>query len=317
MARKFKKTLILAKIEATPGTDAAPAAADALLISDASFEVEYRNVERNLIRDAMGHSGTLVGTRNLKIDFTVELSTSGSAGVAPAWGKLLLACAFAEVVTASTSVEYTPVSASFKTLTIKYSADGVIHTATGCMGTVTINQPEGDRPTLQFSFVGTDSGSAAAAAPTADLTAWKVPEVVNSLNTGKLTLGGTYATGAITGGTEYCSRGLTLNMANDVKYLAMLGCSSIDITDRKPAGQYAIEVTGAQEVTMRAEINANTATSVSLLHGSAAGKQILVHVPRAVRLNPRYEDYEGVLLLSNDFNAEPVLGNDEVRIVAL
>lgn len=316
MARKFKKTLILAKIETTAGTDATPAAADALLISDASFEVEYRNVERNLIRPMMGHSGTLVGTRNLKIDFTVELSTSGAAGTAPPWGKLLLACAFAEVVTASTSVEYTPISDAFKTLTIKYAADGVVHTALGCMGTVTLNQPEGDRPTLQFSFIGTDGGSVAAT-PTGSYTDWKVPDVVNSANTGKLTLGATYASAAISGGIEYCSRGLTLNMNNDVKYLAMLGCSGVDITDRKPSGSFAIEVTAAQEISMRAEINANTATAVSLLHGSAAGKQVLVHVPKAMRLNPRYEDYEGVLLLSNDFNAEPNLGNDELRIVCV
>lgn len=316
MARKFKKTIILAKIETTAGTDAAPAAADALLVSDASFEVEYRNVERNLLRATMGHSGTLVGTRNLKIDFTVEMSTSGTAGTAPAWGKLLLACAMAEVVTAATRVDYTPVSSGFQTLTIKYSADGVVHTALGCMGTVTLNQPEGDRPTLQFSFIGTDGGSVAAT-PTATYTDWKVPEVVNSLNTGKLTLGATYATGAITGGTEYCSRGLTLNLANDVKYLAMLGCSGVDITDRKPTGSFAIEVTAAQEITMRSEINANTATSVSLIHGSAVGKQILVHVPSAMRLNPRYEDYEGVLLLSNDFNAEPITGDDELRIVVM
>ena len=144
-----------------------------------------------------------------------------------------------------------------------------------------------------------------------------MPEVVNNINTGKLTLGAAYAAGAITGGTEYCSRGLSLDMANDAKYIAMLGCASVDITDRKPTGKFSIEVTGAQEVAMRAAINASTPTAVSLLHGSGAGKRVLIHVPRAVRLNPKYDEYEGTLLLSNDFNAEPIVGNDEVRIVVL
>lgn len=317
MPRKTNRTVILAKIEATAGTDAAPAAADALLIGDNSFDVEYKNVDRNLIRPTMGHGGTLVGTRNVKIDITIELSTSGTAGTAPPWGKLLLACAFAEVVTAATMVEYTPVSDGLKTLTIKYSKDGVIHTALGCMGTVSFEEPEGDRPTLKFSFVGIDGGSVAAATPANDLTAWQLPEVVNNINTGKLTLGAAYAAGAITGGTEYCSRGLSLDMANDAKYLAMLGCASVDVTDRKPTGKFSIEVTGAQEVAMRAAINASTPTAVSLLHGSGAGKRVLIHVPRAVRLNPKYDEYEGTLLLSNDFNAEPIVGNDEVRIVVL
>jgi hypothetical protein len=317
MPRKTNRTVILAKIEATAGTDAAPAAADALLIGDNSFDVEYKNVDRNLIRPTMGHGGTLVGTRNVKIDITIELSTSGTAGTAPPWGKLLLACAFAEVVTAATMVEYTPVSDGLKTLTIKYSKDGVIHTALGCMGTVSFEEPEGDRPTLKFSFVGIDGGSVAAATPANDLTAWQLPEVVNNINTGKLTLGAAYAAGAITGGTEYCSRGLSLDMANDAKYIAMLGCASVDVTDRKPTGKFSIEVTGAQEVAMRAAINASTPTAVSLLHGSGAGKRVLIHVPRAVRLNPKYDEYEGTLLLSNDFNAEPIVGNDEVRIVVL
>ena len=172
MPRKTNRTVILAKIEATAGTDAAPAAADALLIGDNSFDVEYKNVDRNLIRPTMGHGGTLVGTRNVKIDITIELSTSGTAGTAPPWGKLLLACAFAEVVTAATMVEYTPVSDGLKTLTIKYSKDGVIHTALGCMGTVSFEEPEGDRPTLKFSFGGIDGGSVAAASSEDSVTAW-------------------------------------------------------------------------------------------------------------------------------------------------
>lgn len=322
MTRKIKKTLILAAVEATPGTAATPTAADALLISDASFSMEYNNVERNIMRPWLGHGGTLLGTRHVQIEFTVELSGSGTAGVAPAWGKLLLGCGFAETVTPNKLVEYTPVSEGLKTLTIKYSADGVIHTALSCMGTVTFGEQEGEKPTLKFNFIGVDAGSAAAAAPTADFTAWKIPEVVNSHNSGRLTFGGVYdsATGDLDSahpGQTYCSRGLTLDMANDAKYLALLGCSHVDITDRKPNGKFALALDGAQEVAMRAEINANQPTSLFLKHGSRDGLRVHLFVARAVRLNPSYEDYEGQLLLSCDFNAEPDSGNDEIRIACL
>lgn len=317
MARKTKNTLIQAKLESTIGQDATPGATDTLLVSDASHEIVYRNVDRNLIRPTMGHSGSLVGTRHVKIDFTCELAPSGAAGTAPAWGRLLQACAFAEVVTPNERVEYNPVSAGFKTLTIKYSADGVIHTALGCMGTVAFSLPEGERPTLKFSFIGVDAGPAAAATPGSNLTAWTIPEVVNAQNTGKLTFGATLAQGALSGGTEYCSRGLELDMANDAKYLALLGCTGVDITDRKPSGNCQIELTGAQEVAMRGEINANTPTSISLRHGSGAGKQVILHAPRCLRLNPKEADYEGIRLLGMEFNAEPIQGNDEVHIVCL
>lgn len=317
MGRKTKKTVILAALETVAGTAVAPAAADALLISEAAFEPQYNNIDRDLLRPQMGHGGQLVGDRHIQITFTVELAAAGTAGTAPAWGKLLQACAFAEVVTAGDYVEYLPVSDALKTLTIKYSADGVIHTASGCMGTFSLNMPAGERPTLAFTFIGRDDGPQAAGTPVTDFTAWKMPEVINASNTQKLKLGGSYAAGAITGGTEYCSRGLTLEMANETKFLTFAGCDGIDLTDRKPTGSFAIELAGAAEVTMRAEINANTATSLSMLHGSAAGKQVLVYLPQIVRLNPTYDDYEGVMLFSNEFNAEPKVGNDEVRIVVM
>lgn len=317
MARLVKRTAILAALETTSGTAVTPAATDALVISDASFSVEYNNVERSLLRPTLGHSGTLVGSRHVKIDFTCELFASGAVGIAPPWGKLLQACAMAEVVTMFSRVEYTPVSTGFKSLTIHYHMDGVTHIAVGCMGTVELSEQDGERPTLKFSFVGTDGGISAANMPGQTLSAWKAPEVVNGFNSGRLTLGGTYSAGAITGGVAYCSRGLSLNLANDAKFIQLLGCSGADITDRKPTGKFEIEVSAAQEVTMRGEINANTPTSLSLLHGSAAGKRVLVHVPQALRLNPQYSDYEGTALLACDFNAEPVTGNDELRIVCL
>lgn len=316
MSRKIKRTVILAALESTPGTAVTPTATDALLVAEPNFEPQYENVERNLVRPQMGHGGSLVGDRHVQITFTVELSGSGAAGTAPPWGKLLRACAFTESVE-DDYVEYLPASDNLQSLTILYSVDGVVHTATGCMGTFSLSMEAGAVPTLAFTFLGRDGGPVAAAAPATTLTQWRVPEVLNASNTQKIKLGGSYAAGLITGGVEYCSRGLTLEMANDTKYLSMIGCSSIDITDRLPTGSVALEVTAAQEVTMREEINTNTATSLSLLHGTAAGKQILVYCPQIVRLNPAYDDYEGKLLLTHDFNAEPQSGNDEVRIVAL
>lgn len=318
MARKFKKTLIRVAAEATAGTAITTfTATDVLQVADASFDTDYKNVERNLMRPYMGHSGTLVGTRNHKIDFSVELATSGTAGTAPPWGRLMIACACAEVITAGTLVEYMPVSDALKTITIQYWADGVLHTAAGCMGSVSIELNEGDRPMLKFSSVGADAGLATAATPTSDLTAWKIPEVVNSINSAKLTLGGAYAAGIVTGGTQYCSRGLSFNVANDAKFNTLLGCSGADITDRKPTGRFELELDAAQEVAMRGEINANTPTSLSLMHGSAPGKRVLLWAPRITRLNPKYQDQDGKLLVGMDFNAEPLAGNDEFRLALL
>lgn len=315
MSRTIRRTAILAKLEATAGADAAPTgAADALLISNATFDAELNNVERKLLRGFMGNAESLVGSRFSKTTFDVEVSTSGTAGTAPAWGKLMLACAFAEV-TGAALVEYTPVTLGLKTLTIKYLLDGLQHTLLGCMGTVSPDMTEGSVPKLKFTFYGVDGGHTALPLPALTLTAWKAPKVVSAENSGTVVLGGTYAAGLVTGGTSYPSRGLTFDVGNDVKRIPMLGAGNqVDITDRGVTGSVQLELTAAQEVQMFNDISANTLSTLSFTHGTVAGHRITVYGPAVQRINPKHIDHEGRAHFGMDLRFTPLLGNDELRI---
>lgn len=318
MARLIRNTVILAKIETTYGVDAAPTgAANALLISDASFDITYNNVDRNLIKGFMGADAQLAGTRFVQLSFSVEIAGSGAAGTAPAYGPLLKACALAEVVTAGSRVEYTPVSTGLQSLTIYYLDDGVQHKALGCMGTVQLSMGEGERPLFKFTFTGLDGGATEAASPLPTLTAWKAPVVISDANTGDIKLGGTYSAGAISGGTTYASRGLSLDLGNEVKQIALLGGQSVDITNRVTSGSMQLELSAADEVSFFADVNANTLTSLSFEHGTAAGAKVIFHAPSVQRVNPKHADYEGRVHLSYDLRLIPVSGNDELRIVVL
>lgn len=322
MARLIRKTAILAKVETTAGVDAAPTgAANALLISNASFEYSYNNVSRELLRGFIGGSEQLAGTRYVKASFDVEISGSGAAGTAPAFGPLLLGCAMAEVVNPATPgpacVEYTPVSTGMKTLTIYYHRDGLLRKMLGAMGTVELVMEEGGRPVFRFSFTGVDGGVVAQADPTLTLTAWKAPLVITDQNTGDIKLGGTYTQGVVTGGTAYTSRGLSMQLGNDVKYVALLGGQGVDITNREATASCQLELTAAQEASFIADINANTLTSLSFEHGTTAGGKVLVFAPAVQRINPRDADYEGRAHTSLDLRLLPSAGNDELRIVTL
>lgn len=318
MPRIMRNTAILAKIETTIGTDAAPTgAANALLISNASFERTYNNVDRDPLRGYMGGRQSLPGTRFVKATFDVELTGSGTAGTAPAWGPLLMACAMAET-TSATAVEYTPVSTGLKSLTIKYIVDGVLHTILGAMGEVEVDMQEGAIPVLKFSFTGRDGGDTEQAIPAQTLTGWKTPQVITAENSGCLTLGGTYAAGAITGGTTYPSRGLNVKLGNDVKQLALLCAGNqVDITNRNTTGSTQLELTAAQEVAFVTDVNAATMTSLSFVHGTTAGAKVMVFAPNVQRINPKHVDYEGRAHFGLDLNFVPINGNDELRIVAL
>ena len=320
MPRLIRKTAILAKTEVTYGTDSVPTgAANAILVSNASFNLAYNNVERNFIRPFFGGSGQLAGTRFVECSFEVELANSGTAGTAPAWGPLLRACGMAEALLSTPSrVEYTPVSASFSSVTIYYHIDGVRRVALGCMGNVEIMLNEGAAPMLRFTFAGLDGGRTAVADPAVTLTAFRAPQVVTDVNSGDINLGATYSAGVLSSGTAYPSRGLTVNLQNTVSRKALLGGQAVQISDRNVQGSMQLDLTAAQEVSFLTDINANTNTSLGFSHSTGAGVGILLHAPQVQRIDPSDTEYEGDVHAAMNLRFTPTTaGNDELRLVCL
>jgi hypothetical protein len=317
--RLIRKTAILLKIETTYGTDPTPTgAANALLVSNLSVNpLNAQNVDRDNVRTYFGASEQLVGTAYVEMGFDVEFQSSGDLGVAPAWGPALRAAGFGEAVTADTRVDYTPISDALESCTIYWYDDGVLHKAHGARGTVEIVAGVGERPVFRFNFIGIDGGISAASNPALTLTAWQQPKVITDANTGDLTFGGTYSAGAITGGTPYPSRGLSLNMGNAVNFTPLLGGETVDLTDRQVSGSIQLDLTAAQEVSFMASVKANTLGSLSMLHGTAEGFRVLIFAPSVQMINPSKQEINGKRLIGYDIRAVPVAGNDELRIVAL
>jgi hypothetical protein len=316
MGRYIRNTAILAKVETTEGTDAVPTGADnALLVSDVNINpLNAQNVDRALIRNYFGASEQLVGPAHKVVDFTTELAGSGTAGTAAPWGELLRACGFAESGV-TTYKQYAPdTPANQKSATIYYYDDGVLHKLLGAKGTVKIGLGIGERPTLQFSFIGIDGGDTAAANPSTTLTSWKQPLAVTNPNTPDLKLGGTYATGAVTGGTAYTSRGLQLDCGNAVQFTPLLGADYVDITGREVTGSLQLDLTAAQEVTFITSVKGNTLQSISLEHGTAEGAIVGVFLTAAQLINPSKQDANGRRLIGYDLRSVPSAGNDDLII---
>lgn len=318
MSRLSRKTAILAKIETTYGNDAVPTGlANAILISNQSINpLTANNVNRALVREYLGGAEQLVGTAFVDVTFDIELQSSGAAGTAPAWGPLLRACGFAEVVTAASRVEYNPVSASFESATLYYFDDGALHSLLGARGSFKLGMGVGNRPTITFHFVGLDGGITSVANPAQTLTAWKTPTVITDQNTGDLLLGCSYAAAALTGGTAYPSKGIDIDSGNAVTHMPLLGGQSIELTDRNITGKISLDLTVAQEITLMSGLKANTLQSVGLTHGTVAGSKIIVYSPAVQLINPRKEDQNGRRLIGFDTRHVPSAGNDELRIVA-
>ena len=104
MALLLRKRLIVIETETTYGTDAAPDAADAVLVRDLNITPQSSDVvSRQLIRPYLGASQQLLANTRVECTFSVELAGSGTAGTAPQYGKALKACGLAETIVASTS----------------------------------------------------------------------------------------------------------------------------------------------------------------------------------------------------------------------
>jgi hypothetical protein len=323
MPRFVRNTAILAKIETTYNTDPTPTgSANALLVSNLSTNpLNANNVDRDLVRPYFGASEQLLGTYNVEMGFDIELTGSGVAGTAPLWGPLIRACSFAEVLTATTRVDYTPITSNQESVTIYWYDDGVLQVATGCRGTMTLAMKSGERPVMSFKFTGLVGAMSAVANPSITLTGWKTPQIPTDANTMDLTYGGAVSpTGApaITGGTSYPSTGLDLDIGNTVTHTPLIGGETVDVTDRQASGKVQLDLTAAQEVSFLSTVKLATLGALSMLHGTVAGQKVLVHVASAQLFNPSKAELNGRRMIGYDLRAVPTpggSGNDELRIV--
>lgn len=320
MAERYtRRSAILAVLEASYGAAAVTwAGTDAiLLVEPPRFAIEPDNVPRNLALPWMGNSEELPATRRAKLNFKVEMVGSGALGTPPAWGKLLRACGFAEVITAGQRVTYTPVNSGFESLSFRFFRDGVRYVARGGRGMPKLDLSAYGVPTLEFEFWAFDTSALAASIPAIDVSASLTPEVVTDANSGDIRLGSTLTGGNISGGTVLASRGITWDIGNKLSHKKLLGGEQIAITDRSVSGQISVDLDADQEITWRDEINAVTLSSVSFQHGTTDGKKINVFAPRVQRTNPQAVDYEGNILIQSDLRALPgPTGAPELTIIA-
>lgn len=319
--RTYRNVFLLGKIETTSGTDAVPTGAANAILPTGDVKItaiEASQVPRNVVRGYFGSSGKLVGSTWMMAEFSVEKQGSGAAGTAPAWGVFLRAAGFAETVTASTRVDYTPVSTAIETMSLYAYTDGLLFKFIGGVvdfgGSTVVN----GIPSYSIKVYAPFLAPTAASNPTPTLTAWKDPSLVNDANTADLVLGGTYSAGAISGGTSYVSGGVEFAMNNQVARTEMIGAKRVVLTDRAVSGTIkTLDLTAAQEVTLLGYIPAGTATSIGIVHGTVAGYKVLEFFPQARLLSHSYQNVDGVLLSDFGFDAPPSAGNDDMRIVVL
>lgn len=309
MAKFIRKSVVLAKLQATSGTAAQPAAStDAMLVRNLSATpVNAEFVDRDLYRPYMGNSGQVATTQYSQVEFEVEIAGSGTAGVEPGWGCLLRASGFSETITEDADVIYTPISDAFEQITLHYYLDGLLHKLTDARGTVSFDLTAKSIPVMKFSFMGVYVPITDATLPAdIDFSAFTLPLAVNKQNTPQWSLG------AYSG----CLQSLTFDMANELVWRSLVNCEGAEITDRKPTGKLVLELPRIAQLNWPQMVLSGAGSPLSITHGTQAGRIVQINTPLAQLTNPTYSEQDKIAMLNLDMSLKPTdVGNDEIEIV--
>ena len=304
-----RKTVVLAKIEASYGVDPVPTpAANALLVSDVDVKPTGEAIQRNFIKSTLSQAQFIRGQRSVELSFKTELKGTGTRGVLPTtgWeGPLFRACGMSEVVTASTSIVYAPVSTGFESAALYVYRDGLFHKLLGCRGSFKITLEVGKYPVVDWKFNGLYA-SPADTTPAAQSFSAVSPNTVLSAG---LAIGG-YA--------AICEK-IELDINNTISARKSMnsatGLVGYEITGRDPQGSFDPEtVTEAvNPFWARWESAAAQALAIGPI-GSASGNIISVAAPKLQFKDMSYGDRDGVLTYQVPFALAMNAGDDELTI---
>jgi len=303
---RIRKTTIFAKLETVYGTAVALAGEDAIRTHEASVTPFVASlIDRNLDGAAFGNSGGIHAGAHVEVEFDVEMSGSGAAGTAPAYGDLFKACQMQETIVASTSVTYAPNSNGTASLTMYFQLDGQRHALRGARGTWSIKFSSQGIPYIHFKFTGlwVDPESTADLVP--DFTGFTTPRPVTFDYTPSVTLHGLSAV----------FKDFSYDHANDVQYFNNPGEEFVDIMDRKPAGSISLLAPALSTKNYFTTAKADTQAGLVLVHGMTAGNIVTFNGPNTQITEPKYSDDRGRVMLDAGLQFCYGSGDDEMSLV--
>lgn len=259
---------ILAGVETTYGVDPTPTAS--ALIRDVTIDdVMGELVEIDFLRVGMGGRAKALHGRHVSLKGKIYLASSGTAGTAPAWDWLARCTGHAKVVTASTRVEYTPIDTGHESAAIYCNIEGNRTRMLGSRGGITWRWGVGAFPEAEFDLLGIFDANVAAAFPTIDNAAWKIPPL--------------FAKDTVTNfkiaGNDEEMQSLEILSGVAKEYSELINRREIDVTDRRGSVSTTIlEPPFATRIYQASVGIVGNHKTVAMTHGSVAGSIVKADV---------------------------------------
>jgi len=305
------RSIIAAKIEAVEGTSETLAGADAnvQIMEPAKFEPNISMFDRQLLDVSYSSFKQIPGTRLATISFKCENKGSGTAGTAPAIGKLLKACGFLETVVAVTSVTYAPLSAlaTIPTLTVAVYIDGVRKQIRGARGNVKYSAKNGEPGVFEFTFLGVYDAVTTQTLLTPSGVETTVPVAL---------LSALFSVAAFSAFVSTVTFDMGVKLAPRPDINKAEGYISTLITSRKPVGTFDPELEIIATHDWYGRWLAGTTGVLTWKHPGTAGNICVFNVPVCQYIKVSDGDRDGIALSPIDFlmvrNAAG--GDDEISV---
>jgi hypothetical protein len=298
-----KKTLLLKK-ETTAGTDAIP--------TPALNAVRATNVTLTLEGDEVTNSNELAyfendeiswSNKTFKIKGEILMYGSGTAGTAPAYSPLIIACGHSETIVASTSVTYKPVSDSTETATLYFYIGTILYKATYSKGKADFAFGIGEFSKMNFEFTGVYVEPADVALPTPVYTTGTT--VVGSKANSTLSVHGTL----VDGQTMTLDTGV-VNSAFESTETFLIGND-----DRKSSANMTLNANPLASFNPYSINTANTKAVVYWETGTVAGNIIRANMPKGQLGLPQVSEIKSRAGFDIDVIPFATTGDDEYELI--
>jgi len=274
--------LLLAKIEATYGTDPMPDALSAIETQDLEMlRYEGDRVAREVDRSILGGKEQVNVLPHTNTSFGVALAGSGTAGTPPAWGELFRACGFNETIDVGIDVKYalatdgSDLSNSDSVTLYDYRDQaGQLQKTNGCRGACEITMSGSELPKIAFSdFIGSYLTPISGSKPVGiDWSTWLSEVAFTKDNVPILTLDN----------ESFCTESFNIAFGQSVSRRNLPGCESTVISDYEVTGGMTViaKDVAAYNIWARSEShNGVIKVPFALQLGTVAGNIIEITCP--------------------------------------
>ncbi|MCE5334268.1 MAG: hypothetical protein LLG06_06730 [Desulfobacteraceae bacterium] len=303
-----RKTVVLAKIETTYGTDSVPtSSANAIPVQDLAIKPAGDAVERRNMKSSLSPLQFRRGAKNVDVGFKTEMKGTGTFGALPAWGwegVLFRACGMSETVGSETGIAYAPVSTGFESCTLYVYRDRIFHKVTGCRGSFSIVIEAGKPAMAEWKFKGIYV-SPADADPAAQTFSSVLPPIAAGANFS-------------IGGYSPVVQKFTVDINNSIAERRSIssgnGIAGFEITGRKPQGSFDPEVVAEASHPFWSNWESAAPLEASLLVGTTAGNRFTIGAPALQYREISYTDKDGRSVYQVPFSLAMSGGDDELTL---